>query len=187
MSLTRRGLLLAAGAVAGGAAARWTMSKGPSMDGLGVITPKGGEGVLNDASLLSETPIFRHSVLKDRGEALVTALRVEMEEARVAGRTFNIGAARHSMGGQAIPAGGHAVTLDSPQIEIDSAAKTYRVQAGDALTRRYALTANARPSESTSPSLPCGPAICRFTGIPSASCPHGSDRAGVPSMLLSGV
>ncbi len=143
MSLTRRGLLLAAGAVAGGAAARLTMSKGPSMDGLGMITPKSGEGVLNDASLLSETPIFRHSVLKDQGEALVTALRAEMKEARVAGRAFNIGAARHSMGGQAIPAGGHAVTLDAPQIEIDSASKTFRVQAG---TRWHQVIAALEPA-----------------------------------------
>ena len=143
MSLTRRGMLLGAGAVLGGVASRYAGSQNPSQDGLGLIAPKGGDGVLNDASLLSETPIFRHSVLKEQGPALIAALRAEMAEARAAGRAFNIGAARHSMGGQAIPRAGHAVTFESPSIEIDSAAQTFRVQAG---TRWHQVIAALEPA-----------------------------------------
>jgi hypothetical protein len=98
----------------GSLATRWMGAKGPSMDGVGMILPKGGGAVLNDASLLSETPIFRQTVLTGRGDDLVTAVRAEMAQPREAGRTFNIGAARHSMGGQAIPHGGHAVTFLRP-------------------------------------------------------------------------
>jgi FAD/FMN-containing dehydrogenase len=130
MSLTRRGLLLGTGVTIGAVAARWTGASGPSLDGLGLIAPADGAGVLNDASLLSQTPIFRHTVVRGSREEMVAALRAEMAEAAAAGRAFNIGAARHSMGGQAIPRGGHAITFDAPEIEIDSAAMRYRVQAG---------------------------------------------------------
>ncbi len=143
MSVTRRTLLVGAGAAAGVAATRWVGGRGPTLDGVALIAPSGGEGVLNDASLLSETPVFRHTVMTDHGEALVAALRAEMAQARAAGRAFNIGAARHSMGGQAIPQGGHAVTFDAPMVEIDSAARTYRVQAG---TRWHQVIAALEPA-----------------------------------------
>lgn len=143
MAWTRRGMLVGVGAVAGAAAARWVGPRGPSPDGLGMIAPKGGAGVLNDASLLSETPVFRHRVMAEKGDALIAALRAEMAEAQAAGRAFNIGAARHSMGAQAIPANGHAVTFDAPAVEIDSAAMTYRVQAG---TRWHQVIAALEPA-----------------------------------------
>jgi FAD/FMN-containing dehydrogenase len=143
VSLTRRGLLLGTGAVLGAVGTRWIGSGGPSIDGLGMIQPAGGEGVLNDASLLSETPVFRHRIVTEQGDALVAVLRAEMAEARAAGRAFNIGAARHSMGGHAIPKDGHAVTFDAPAVEIDSAAMTYRVQAG---TRWHQVIAALEPA-----------------------------------------
>ncbi len=143
MTVTRRGMLLAAGAALGAVATRYVGAQNPSADGMAMIAPKGGEAVLNDASLLSETPIFRHRMITGQGDALVAALRAEMREAQAAGRAFSIGAARHSMGGQAIPRGGHAVTFDAPSVEIDSAAMTYRVQAG---TRWHQVIAALEPA-----------------------------------------
>lgn len=143
MSVTRRAVLVGAGAAAGVAATRWVGSSEPSLDGIGLIAPAGGEGVLNDASLLSETPVFRHTVMTGKGDALISAMRAEMAQAKDAGRAFNVGAARHSMGGQAIPRGGHAVTFDAPMIEIDSQALTYRVQAG---TRWHQVIAALEPA-----------------------------------------
>ena len=147
MSLTRRGVLLGTsavlGGVLGGLVTRWTGSQNPSDDGVQMIVPNVGETRLNDASLLSETPVFRHIVLKNQGPDLIAALRAEMAEARTAGRAFNIGAARHSMGAQAIPAAGHAVTLDAPGVDIDSEARTYRVQAG---TRWHQVIAALEPA-----------------------------------------
>ncbi|MBL9047759.1 MAG: FAD-binding oxidoreductase, partial [Tabrizicola sp.] len=57
----------------------------PSLDGVQIITPTGGESTLNDASLLSETPIFKHIVVKDQpGDAVIAALRAELKEAEAA-------------------------------------------------------------------------------------------------------
>ncbi|MCR8724954.1 FAD-binding protein [Frigidibacter sp. ROC022] len=131
MGLTRRALLLGGGALAGGAATRWIGGRNPSLAGTALLQPKGGAGVLNDASLLSETPIHRHLTLTEApGDALVAALRKELREAAAAGRPVTIGAARHSMGGQAIPRDGHAITFDNGLVEPDRANGTYRVHAG---------------------------------------------------------
>ena len=129
--MTRRAALLAGGAAIGVGATRGLVARSPVLDGAGVIAPGGGESHLNDASLLSETPIHRHLVMEEApGEALVARLRAELAEAREAGRPVNIGAARHSMGGQAIPRAGHAVTFRNGFLEPDTAAGIYRVHAG---------------------------------------------------------
>lgn len=131
MALTRRAALFGAGAAVGVMANRWVGASNPSLDGVAVIAPSGGETVLNDASQLSETPIFKHIVVKEMpGDALVAALRAELKEAEAAGRPVNIGAARHSMGGQAIPRDGHAITFDFPMVSVTPGAETYTVQAG---------------------------------------------------------
>lgn len=131
MALTRRAALVLGGAALGVAGARVAGPSLPSADGVALTVPGAGEGVMNDASLLSETPIFRHVIRReDPGAALLAALRAEMDEARAAGRAVNVGAARHSMGGQAIPRDGHAVTFDNAWLEGDAAAGTYRVHAG---------------------------------------------------------
>jgi FAD/FMN-containing dehydrogenase len=127
MALTRRAALFGAGAAAGVVGTRWLGAQNPSRDGVEVITPTGGEGVLNDASLLSETPIFKHITVTDPN-AILTTLRAELKAAEAEGRPVNIGAARHSMGGQAIPRGGHAITFDTPSVSV--AGDIYRVQAG---------------------------------------------------------
>lgn len=129
MAVTRRAVLLGAGAALGVAGTRAFGPQAPVLDGVPLIVPQGGAGVLNDASLLSETPIFRHIVLRDDpGEAMLAALRAELREAAAAGRPVNLAAARHSMGGQAIPRDGHAITFDNGLVE--AGAETYRVHAG---------------------------------------------------------
>lgn len=129
--LTRRGLLLGGGAVAGYLAGRgWAPGLAPRNG----IAPLGGElagpTLLNDASLLSATPIHSHIRPAARGEALVEVFRTELAAARAAGRPVNVGAARHSMGGQAIPRDGHAITVDDAWIDPDPVTQTYRVNGG---------------------------------------------------------
>ncbi len=131
MALTRRAALFGAGAAVGVAATRWVGASNPSLDGVAILAPTGGEGTLNDASLLSETPVFKHIVVKEPpGEALITALRAELKAATAAGRPVNLAAARHSMGGQSIPRDGHAITFDTPFVQAEAGGETYRVQAG---------------------------------------------------------
>lgn len=131
MALTRRAALFGAGAAVGMFGSRWMGASNPSLDGVSIIAPQGGETVLNDASQLSETPIFKHIILKQPpGDTLIAALRAELKEAEAAGRPVNLAAARHSMGGQSIPRDGHAITFDTPMVNAEAGAETYRVQAG---------------------------------------------------------
>ncbi len=131
MALTRRAALFGAGAAVGVAGSRWMSASNPSLDGVAVIAPAGGDKTLNDASQMSETPIFRHIIVKEPpGDALVAALRAELKEAEAAGRAVNLAAARHSMGGQAIPREGQAITLDFPFVSYAPGAEIYTVQAG---------------------------------------------------------
>ena len=57
-------------------------------------------------------------------------MRQEMKDAAAAGRPVNIGAARHSMGGHAIPRDGHALTLQNAALETDTANGLFKVHAG---------------------------------------------------------
>jgi len=129
--LARRAVLLGAGGAAGWAAATRFGAKHPVLSGTRRLDVAARDGILNDASGLSPTPIHKHLHLRqDPGAALVDAVRQEMQAARSEGRAFNIGAARHSMGGQAIPREGIALTFDNGFVEPDTAAGTYRVHAG---------------------------------------------------------
>ncbi|MFZ5962044.1 FAD-binding oxidoreductase [Thalassococcus sp. BH17M4-6] len=130
-TFTRRAALFGTGAVIGGWLTQRYTASNPSLAGTQSLKPPAAENTLNDASGLSETPIFRHTTLtQDPGAALTDAIRAEMTEARAAGRPVNLSAARHSMGGQAIPRDGHALTLDNGFVELDSANQTMRVNAG---------------------------------------------------------
>lgn len=131
-SFTRRSALTLGGAAVGWFAARGLGSDLPVYDG---VKRLGGEAssavVMNDASGLSATPIHKHLILTENADdALIAALRRELAEASSEGRPVNVGAARHSMGGQAIPRQGTALTFDNGALELDSANRTYRVHAG---------------------------------------------------------
>jgi FAD/FMN-containing dehydrogenase len=128
--VTRRGLLLG-GAAAGGLLAGHAWAPGLSQLAGVPRLDAGPDGLsLNDASGLSATPIHIHVRPAAHGDALVAAFRAELAAARAEGRPVNVGAARHSMGGQAIPRGGHAITVDDGWLEADTAAGTYRVNGG---------------------------------------------------------
>ena len=128
---TRRAALLGGGAAVGALAHRGFSARQPTLAGTELIGQTTPAGTLNDASLLSATPVHKHVTLtQDAGDALVTALRREMDAAKAAGRPVNVSAARHSMGGQSLPRGGHAITFDNAMVEPDVAKGTYRVHAG---------------------------------------------------------
>lgn len=130
-SLTRRSLLIGAGAAVGIAGTRYFSSRTPSQAGTASIKPSDTKGTLNDASGLSETPIHKHIMLSTPpDERLVATLRREIQEAQSEGRPVNAGAARHSMGGQAIPRDGHAVTFDNTFLELDTAGRSFSAHAG---------------------------------------------------------
>ncbi|TRW98620.1 FAD-binding oxidoreductase [Paracoccus sp. M683] len=123
--LTRRALLLGTGAAIGGWAATRLAPWHDTLDGVPLTGPT-PEGMLNDASLLSPTPVAKHIVLtEDPGEALIARLRAELAEARAANRPLCLSAARHSMGGQSLPMNGTALGWDNGTIQIDSTAQTY--------------------------------------------------------------
>ena len=129
--LTRRTALFGGGAVVGCLLTNALSSSSPTLDGIRLRAPAGAGSTLNDASNLSETPVFRHITLtEDPGESLIAALRAELAEARAGGRPVSIGAARHSMGGQAIPRDGHAITFDNGLVDVDTANRLARVHAG---------------------------------------------------------
>lgn len=85
--------------------------------------------VLDDASRLNRTRVGRRASIAPT--AAIEALRAELKAARAEGRPVSVGAARHSLGGQSLPpSGGTAIDLTGAALEIDSAAKTYRVSGG---------------------------------------------------------
>ena len=130
-NISKRTFFLGVGAALGIVGTRYLSSSNPSLDGTSAFVASGNKNTLNDASLLSETPIFRHiTVRNDLGDTFVNAIRKEIAEAKDARRPVNIGAARHSMGGQAIPTGGHAITYENAFLETDKSNQSYRAHAG---------------------------------------------------------
>jgi FAD/FMN-containing dehydrogenase len=130
-TFTRRAALFAAGGVAGWGLSRWLGADLPSYDGTHRTFAPQDAKIMNDASGLSPTPIHKHLVMtEDAGDALVTAIRNELTRAQADGRPVNVGAARHSMGGQAIPRNGTALTFDNGSVQMDSTAQTYLAHAG---------------------------------------------------------
>ncbi len=129
--LTRRALLLGASAGVGALIGRQcgpTSHPGPSFPAADAVSADGI--VLNDASLLSPTPVVSHVTLRDARDETLAKLREALNYARSAGRPFIASAARHSMGGQSLASNGTVVTLDQQWLEPDTAARTYRVGAG---------------------------------------------------------
>ena len=144
--LTRRAWLLGASAGVGALVGRQcllpTNDPGPAFPALDA---EAGPGiVLNDASELSPTRVSMHvTIREDPRAAGIERIRAALADARAAGKPFVASAARHSMGGQSLTAGGTVVTLDQQWLEPDTAAKTYRVAAGmrwsDVITRLDAI------------------------------------------------
>ena len=130
-NFTRRATLIGLGSVAGWGASNLWRSDLPVYDGTKRIKIPQGEKFLNDASSLSATPINKHIIIKtDPGDALIEQIRKELKSARREKRPLNVGAARHSMGGQAIPRNGNAITYDNGWMELDSKNESYQVHAG---------------------------------------------------------
>lgn len=130
-NFSRRAALMIAGGTAGWAAKGWLGADLPVYDGTARLSAASSEGMLNDASNLSPTPVHKHIILSEAPETgLIDRIRRELAEAEAEGRPFNVGAARHSMGGQAIPRGGTALSFDNGALEFDSASGIYQVHAG---------------------------------------------------------
>lgn len=119
-----------------GGHSRRSFLKAGALGALSAALPRSVQGaefrtVINDASQLNPTPVARHVTLKPHStETLIERLRGELKDAAAERRPFALGVARHSMGGQSIPRNGVAVTLSGGPIEVDTAARTYRVGAG---------------------------------------------------------
>lgn len=87
--------------------------------------------VIDDASRLNPTPVFRHWIVSADQDALFIAkVREELKQAAAARRSFVAAGARHSMGGQSIPRNGTALTMNSHRSHLNPAAGTYTVNAG---------------------------------------------------------
>ncbi len=95
------------------------------------IAPAAPGLAMNDASRMSATPVARHVVLRDGGEAaLLAALRAELRAAASAGRPVALGVARHSMGAQSLARAGTALSFAAPSCQIDTGAGICRAGAG---------------------------------------------------------
>lgn len=129
--LSRRAALFGGGGFVGWGIASTMKPSLPVYSGTRTLVQKAGDEILNDASGLSATPINKHLIIAtDANQALVEKIRAEMKLAAQEGRPLNVGAARHSMGGQAIPKNGTAITFDNGNLELDSGKQTYKVHAG---------------------------------------------------------
>jgi FAD/FMN-containing dehydrogenase len=128
--ISRRALL-----AGGGAAAVLRALPAPAHEAGGRARP--APLVLDDASRLNPTPVARHwRPAQVTGPSWLDALRAELKAAAAEGRPVAVGAARHSMGGQALVRDGVAMTLDvrgegrETWLEANPGAGTYRVAAG---------------------------------------------------------
>lgn len=93
--------------------------------------PDEAKTILNDASGLSLTPIHKHQVIKaDYVNGLDDAVKRALLDAKKLNLSLSVGAARHSMGGQAIPRNGFAIDMEAGRVELDSSNEVYRVSAG---------------------------------------------------------
>jgi FAD/FMN-containing dehydrogenase len=131
---TRRLLLAGVSAAAGVVAGReWLQPKsdpGPKFPQVDSFAQAEGS-VLNDASELNPTKIYKHTTLNSGLDTEYTnRLRGFLSEAVDNDRPFAASTARHTMGGHSLPEQGLALTLSQTWIEPDSKNKTYRVTAG---------------------------------------------------------
>ena len=124
-------MLVLGGAAAGWAASHKFRNRLPVLDGTKKFQQASTDTIMNDASGLSPTPVHKHVILSDDADAtLISTIRKELAICRSEKRTFNVGAARHSMGGQALPKNGVAVSFRNGNLEIDTDNRLYTVHAG---------------------------------------------------------
>jgi FAD/FMN-containing dehydrogenase len=131
---TRRVMLAGVSAAAGVVAGRnWLQPQsdpGPKFPLVDSFAQVDGS-VLNDASELSPTKIYKHVTLNSGLDTEYTnRLRGFLSDAVDNDRPFAASTARHSMGGHSLPDQGLALTLSQKWLEADTARKTYRVTAG---------------------------------------------------------
>jgi FAD/FMN-containing dehydrogenase len=87
--------------------------------------------ILNDASHLNPTSVAGNAIVRDGDDnRIVAELRALLNEAARDGRPVCVGGARHSMGGQSLPRGGIAISLETPLCEPNEAKRTYRARGG---------------------------------------------------------
>ena len=189
MALGRRALLVGGGVALGAVGTRYLGPQEPVLDGVPLIAPTGAQGTLNDASLLSETPVHKHIILTDDpGEALLAALRAELAEAAAAGRALNLAAARHSMGGQSIPRDGHAITFDNALVEPGDG--VYRAHAGarwrDVIAALDPVGLSPAVMQSNHDFGVAATFSVNAHGWPTAFGPMGSTVRGVKMLLADG-
>ncbi len=189
MGWTRRAFLLGAGGTVGALGTRALTA--PSLDGAGLIVPREGQDLLNDASLLSQSRIARHVTLREEPrEALVAALRAELRAAEEEGRPVNVGAARHSMGGHAIPREGHAITYASDWIEADAETQVMRVHAGarwrEVIAALDPLGLSPKVMQSNNDFGVAATFSVNAHGWPTAHPPMGSTVRGLQMVLADG-
>lgn len=127
--MTRRGLL---GGLTAGVGVWGTMAWQKGMTSPVALMAGSPEGplTLNDASELSQTPIWRH--LRAEGGAAMPGETIAdaLVEAANEGRSVIASAARHSMGGQSLAEDGLTITLDDTDIVIDEKDRRYYVGGG---------------------------------------------------------
>jgi FAD/FMN-containing dehydrogenase len=131
---TRRAMLAGVSAAAGIAAGRYWLQPesdpGPRFPRVDSFASADGT-ILNDASELNPTKIYKHVTLNSGLDTNYTnRLRAFLSEAVNNDRPFAASTARHSMGGHSLPDQGLALTLSQTWLEADKQNKTYRVTAG---------------------------------------------------------
>ena len=182
-SATRRQVLKTAAAAAAAAAL-------PRVSLAGDTTGK--RFIVNDASRLNPTPVYRHWIVgSDEQSFVIERLRRELKDAALAKRPVTVAAARHTMGGQSIPRDGTAITMQTFRCEPDTRAKTYLTDAG---TRWHQVIATIDP-------LGFSPAVMQSNadfGVASTFCvnahgwpvpygPFGSTVRAIKMMLADGT
>jgi hypothetical protein len=116
--LSRRTLLIGAGVAAGSTATKLLSPSRQVLDGTTSLQANPRATSLNDASGLSDTPVFKHIIVtSDPTVNRIAILRQHLAEARRSGRAFSTSAARHSMGAHAIAHGGYHLALDNDLVK----------------------------------------------------------------------
>jgi FAD/FMN-containing dehydrogenase len=125
---TRRGFLLGLGAGIFGAVG-WQRGTSSPVALLSNAQATGSL-TLNDASEMSETPIWDFLELTLDSDTSRREVSSALHTARDFGHSVQASAARHSMGGQSIPRDGMVLSMNEDSVQIDQERQTYKVAGG---------------------------------------------------------